>query len=126
MAEIINFPKQEEKKYLTHERLLNLIIFVLMDQLVTSYDASQQSNDQEKMAYHDALLSMREDARHICAIEDWVTTHQERVQDSTDVISKQYYDMVLDGIIIEYYYSFKGMDMDSYALDCEKKYSKWN
>ena len=118
--------ENDKNTYPSHERLLNFVIFVLMDTMLDAYDDYQETQDAEELTFHDALLEMRSDAKHINVIMDWLNNHKQYVNNPSWIIDSQYYTIVLHGILIEYNYAFKNADVDDYAKQCEEQYLSWN
>lgn len=111
---------------LSHERLLNLIIYVLMDQaIMTSEWVKDNPDDEDTAKMHDAILLMREKPTYMCEIEDWIVNHLDYLDTPTDCLDPHYYEMIVDAMGIIYYDDFADMDGGAYAFDCEKKYSRY-
>jgi len=115
---------------LSHERLLNLIIYVLMDQAVmTSEWLKDNPDDIDVAQMHDAILRIREKPIHMCEIEDWIINHLDYLDRPEDCLDPHYYEMIVDAIGIIYYDDYDdihdSISGSDYAFECEKKYSHY-
>lgn len=117
-----------QQSKLSHERMYNLIIYVLMDQAILTTEAlNGQIVDLNIAKMHDAVLVMREKPQYVCEIEDWVLNHLEYLDNPIDCLDPHYYEMIVDAMGIIYYDDFdqSGPSGTEYAFECEKKYSRY-
>lgn len=114
---------------LSHKRLCNLIIYVLMDQIILTEEAIAQSKeaDPEMVKMHDAVSQMREKLNYISEIEDWVQNHLNYLDKPLDSLDPHYYELITDAICIIYYddYNHEHCSGTEYAFECERKYYKY-
>lgn len=116
---------------LTHDRLTNVIIFVVMDQMLLAYEASQNAESSDEREYqsnvHDFLLHTREKPTRMNYIYDWVKEHLYHITDEPNVINPHLYEMITDGIVLLFTeHTQPNIDIGSLAFEYEKKYSQWN
>jgi len=119
---------EEEKEILQktayQSRLYNNVIYVLMDQVISSSAGQKEENE----IYHDTLLSIRNNPGQINEISDWVSRHEIKLpRKMEDGMSDELYDMIVDGIILIYsaYYSEEPIDIDTMINNYERVYDEY-
>lgn len=108
---------------ISRERILNLIIYVMMDQAYIAQEAEEE--DEGACDFHKAVLIMREKPQYFSEIELWINRHIEYVQNPDNIFDPRYYELIKDAICIIYCDDFNKTIMSGlrYAQQCENKYA---